>query len=196
MNDSGKEPKLSFELSESEKSDLLKLARRALEMHVTERKTPEFKTESKILQTKCGAFVTLHKNGDLRGCIGYIEAYKPLYQTIIEMAQAASTKDSRFEPVTAGELAEIDIELSVLSPLEKITDFSKIIIGVHGLLVRQGYYSGLLLPQVAVEWDMDTTVFLEETCRKAGLPRNAYKTGADVYYYSAQVFGEKTRTGA
>ncbi len=191
MSDIKNGPESLFELNEKEKSDLLKLARLALEKHVRERKTPEFKPESPNLETKCGAFVTLHKLGELRGCVGYIEAYKPLYQTIIEMAQSASTRDSRFDPVTPDELGDIDIELSVLSPLEKLTDFSKIIIGRHGLVVRQGYYSGLLLPQVAVEWKMDAQTFLEQTCHKAGLPSDAYKRGAEVYYYSAQVFGEK-----
>lgn len=191
MSDIKTGPVSQFELNEKEKSDLLKLARLALEKHVRERKTPEFTPESTNLETKCGAFVTLHKLGELRGCVGYIEAYKPLYQTIIEMAQSASTRDSRFDPVTPDELGDIDIELSVLSPLEKLTDFSKIIIGRHGLVVRQGYYSGLLLPQVAVEWKMDAQTFLEQTCQKAGLPSDAYKRGAEVYYYSAQVFGEK-----
>lgn len=191
MSDIKNGPVPQFELNEQEKADLLKLARLALEKHVRERKTPDFKPESPNLETKCGAFVTLHKLGELRGCVGYIEAYKPLYQTIIEMAQSASTRDSRFDPVTPGELGDIDIELSVLSPLEKLTDFSKIVIGRHGLVVRQGYYSGLLLPQVAVEWKMDAQTFLEQTCHKAGLPSDAYKRGAEVYYYSAQVFGEK-----
>lgn len=184
-------PELNFALDQNDKNSLLKLARAALEDHVRRDETPVFKPQSAVLETKCGAFVTLHKNGDLRGCIGYIEAFKPLYQTIIEMAQAASTRDSRFDPVTPNELADIDIELSVLSPLEKLNDFSKIEIGRHGLIVRQGFYSGLLLPQVAVEWNMNAVTFLEETCRKAGLPREAYKSGAEVYYFSAQVFGEK-----
>ncbi len=191
MSEQFKGPELKFELNEREKNALLKLARATLEMYVRERKAPDFKPHVPILETMCGAFSTLHKNGDLRGCIGYIEARKPLYLTIIEMTQAAAIHDSRFEPVAAEELEDIDIELSVLSPLEKITDFSKIIIGRHGLFIRQGFYSGLLLPQVAVEWNMSTAVFLEETCRKAGLSRDAYKNGADVYYYSAQVFGEK-----
>jgi AmmeMemoRadiSam system protein A len=191
MTENRNGPELNFELDQNDKNSLLKLARAALEEHVRHGKTPDFKPQSAILETKCGAFVTLHKNGDLRGCIGYIEAFKPLYQTITEMAQAASTRDSRFDPVTPGELAAIDIELSVLSPLEKLEDFSKIVIGRHGLIVRRGVYSGLLLPQVAVEWNMNAVTFLEETCRKAGLPRDAYKSGADVYYFSAQVFGEK-----
>lgn len=186
-----KEPQILFELDENEKLELLKLSRLTLESYIRDKVIPDYKPKSKRLETKCGAFVTLHKNGNLRGCIGYVEAYKPLYETIIEMTIAASTRDPRFEPVTINELNSIDIEISVLSPLEPITDFSKIIIGKHGLVVRQGFYSGLLLPQVAVEWNMDVTTFLEETCRKAGLPRNAYKNGATVYYFSACVFGEK-----
>jgi len=182
---------LRFELTKQEQSRILKLAREALELHVREKKSPDFKADNPKLETKCGAFVTLHKHGDLRGCIGYIEAYKPLYQTIIEMAHAASTKDPRFPPVRPDELADIDIEISVLSPLARITDFSLIEIGRHGLVVRMGYYSGLLLPQVATEWGWDSKQFLAETCRKAGLPGDAYLKGAEVYYFSAQVFGEK-----
>lgn len=182
---------LKFELTESEQGEILKLAREALELHVRERRAPDFKTKNPKFETKCGAFVTLHSHGDLRGCIGYVEAYKPLYQTIIEMAHAASTKDPRFPPVTADELGDIDIEVSVLSPLARITDFSKIVIGKHGLVVRMGYYSGLLLPQVATEWGWDVKQFLTETCHKAGLPGDSYMNGAEVYYFSAQVFGEK-----
>ncbi|MEZ7890318.1 MAG: AmmeMemoRadiSam system protein A [Candidatus Wallbacteria bacterium] len=182
---------LRFELNEEEKKEMLKLARMTVESYVTERKIPQYQTQNKKLLTECGAFVTLHKHGELRGCIGYVEAYKPLCQTIIDMAVAASTKDPRFEPVTSNELKELHIEISVLSPLEKIDDFSKIIIGVHGLVIKKGFRSGLLLPQVATEWNMDVTTFLEETCRKAGLPRDSYKEGADVYYFSAQVFSEE-----
>ncbi len=182
---------LRFELTKEEEKEILKLARTALEMHVRERKAPDYKTSNPKLETKCGAFVTLHKDGELRGCIGYIEAFKPLYETIIEMAQAASTKDPRFPPVSPDELADIHLEISVLSPLAPLTDFSLIEIGRHGLVVRQGYYSGLLLPQVAVEWKMDPTAFLEHTCMKAGLHKNAYKDGAEVSYFSAQVFSEE-----
>jgi len=182
---------LRFELTKEEEKEILKLARTALEMHVRERKAPDYKTCNSKLETKCGAFVTLHKDGELRGCIGYIEAFKPLYETIIEMAQAASTKDPRFPPVSSDELADIHLEISVLSPLAPITDFSLIEIGRHGLVVRHGYYSGLLLPQVAVEWKMDVTAFLEHTCMKAGLHKNAYKEGAEVSYFSAQVFSEE-----
>lgn len=182
---------LRFELTKEEESEILKLARTALEMHVREGKTPGYKTSNPKFETECGAFVTLHKDGELRGCIGYVEAFKPLYMTIIEMAQAASTKDPRFSPVSPGELADIHLEVSVLSPLAPIRDFSLIEIGRHGLVVRQGFYSGLLLPQVATEWKMDVTTFLEHTCMKAGLHKNAYKEGADVYYFSAQVFSEE-----
>lgn len=180
-----------FELSPDEKKEILRLARTALELHVRERRALDYATENRNLMTKCGAFVTLHMDGDLRGCIGYIEAYKPLYQTIIEMAQAASTKDPRFDPVTPEELSSIDIEISVLSPLAELKDLSLIEIGRHGLVVRQGYHSGLLLPQVATEYGWSADEFLAHTCMKAGLPADAYKNGATVLYFSAQVFGEK-----
>jgi len=191
MSSDANEIALRFELSEDEKKEIIKLARRALESHIREGKRIEYKSVNPKFATKCGAFVTLHKDGELRGCIGYIEAYKPLYETIIEMAEAASTNDPRFQPVASDELESIELEVSVLSPLSLLNDFSKIKIGAHGLLIKMGYRSGLLLPQVAVEWNMDVFTFLEETCRKAGLAKDAYKNGAEVYYFSAQVFNEK-----
>jgi AmmeMemoRadiSam system protein A len=127
----------------------------------------------------------------LRGCIGYVFPLHPLTQTIIECSIAAATEDPRFEPVTLPELKEIDLEISVLTPLEEITDLESIVVGRDGLLVSQHGYRGLLLPQVATQYGWDRERFLGETCRKAGLPADAWKKGARIEKFSAQVFGEQ-----
>ena len=147
----------------------------------------------KVFAEKCGAFVTLHKKGELRGCIGYIEGYKPIPDTIREMAVSAAFKDPRFSPLRAEEYDLIDLEISVLSPIEKVNDLAEIVVGRDGLIITRGYNRGLLLPQVATEYGWDKETFLEQTCRKAGLPANAWKDPAVmIEKFSAQVFGEKT----
>ena len=147
----------------------------------------------KIYTEKCGAFVTLHKKGELRGCIGYIEGYKPIPDTIKEMAISAAFKDPRFSPLKADEYNLIDLEISVLSPIEKVNDISEIVVGRDGLIITRGHNRGLLLPQVATEYGWDRKTFLEQTCRKAGLPADAWKDSSTIIEkFSAQVFGEKT----
>ena len=180
-------------LKEYEKKLLLKIARETIESHVSGKKVLSFEISSPVLMEKRGAFVTIHKKGMLRGCIGYIEAFKPLHETIIEMALAASTKDPRFSPLTSEEIKDIDIEISVLTPLVKIDNPEEIKVGKHGILLRKGFYSGLLLPQVATEYGWDRITFLEHTCQKAGLPKNAWKGDVEIYIFSADVFGEKER---
>jgi AmmeMemoRadiSam system protein A len=137
------------------------------------------------------AFVTIKKKGDLRGCIGHIIAVEPLWKTVQLMAIAASTEDPRFNPVTRDELSSLDLEISVLSPIVKVKDLTEIEVGKDGLIISRGYYRGLLLPQVATEYNWDRTTFLEQTCRKAGLPTNAYKDPETVIEkFTAIVFGE------
>ena len=147
-------------------------------------------TFSAVLGEKRGVFVTLHRRGALRGCIGYIEGFKPLQQAVGEMARAAAFGDPRFDPVSAAELAELDVEISVLTPLRRMADRSEIKIGEHGLYIRKGPRSGLLLPQVATDYNWDRYEFLDQTCRKAGLPAGAWKEGATIYIFSAQIFNE------
>jgi len=131
-------------------------------------------------------------DGMLRGCIGrFSPVSEPLYAIVQEMAVAASTQDPRFRPVSLSETEDMDIEISVLSELKKIDDISEIKVGVHGIEIQKGHNRGVLLPQVATEQGWDRTEFLENTCRKASLPRDAYKKGAAIYIFSAQVFGEK-----
>jgi AmmeMemoRadiSam system protein A len=180
----------SFQLSTVEQKEIIALARTSLVSWVRERKLPAANLDNPKYQTHCGGFVTLKKQGDLRGCIGYVQAVKPLLATIQDMVVNASTKDPRFPPVTEAELADIDIEISVLSPLQVITDVEKIVVGVHGLIISQGRHSGLLLPQVATEENWDRETFLEHTCWKAGLPQDAWQHGAQIQIFSAQVFGE------
>ena len=140
-----------------------------------------------------GAFVTLHKAGKLRGCIGNIIGRGPLYATVCDMAIQSATSDPRFNPVTKNELDEIDIEISVLSPLERIYEPDKIIMGKHGVLVKRGFSSGVYLPQVATETGWTRDEFMDSLCaQKAGLPRDSWKKGeCDIYIFSAEVFGEK-----
>lgn len=151
---------------------------------------PDF--SEKIFGEKCGAFVTIHIKGNLRGCIGYIEGVKNIPDTINDMALSSAFRDPRFRPLGREEYKNIDIEISVLSPVEKVTDINDIVVGRDGLIITKGYNRGLLLPQVPVEqgWDRDT--FLTHTCYKAGLPGDSWKkSGVLIEKFSAQVFSEK-----
>jgi AmmeMemoRadiSam system protein A len=153
-------------------------------------KMPEFADE--IFKKKFGAFVTLHIEGKLRGCIGYIVGMKPIPQTIIEMAIASAFKDPRFPPLRKEEFGRIDIEISVLTPIEPVSNAGEIQVGRDGLIISNGYRQGLLLPQVATEYKWSREEFLEHTCYKAGLPGDAWKwKDTKIEKFSAQVFGEK-----
>lgn len=178
-------------LTDDEQRFLLEAARNTIVHYITQGKAPVIACAFPNLNQKCGAFVTLHeKNGALRGCIGYIEPIKPLIQTIIDMSIACSTRDPRFAPVTSDEFPNLDLEISVLSPLEEIRDPQKILVGRHGLLIKKEYASGLLLPQVAVEYGWDRFRFLKETCRKAGLSSDAWRRpDSKLFIFSAQIFG-------
>ena len=178
-------------LTEADQQRLLWSARRALEECVRHDRLAEMEETSPALLEKCGAFVTLHKGGRLRGCIGYVEAVKPLHQTVRECAKAAALHDPRFDPVSPEELPFLRLEISVLSPLFEISP-EQIEVGNHGLLVSRGMQRGLLLPQVAVEWKWDRERFLEETCLKAGLPDDAGRRGAKIQAFTARVFAEKS----
>jgi AmmeMemoRadiSam system protein A len=138
-----------------------------------------------------GAFVTLKRNGLLRGCIGTLECRRPLAEEIARVAVSSAREDPRFEPVRPAELDGLDVEVSVLGPLEPIDPFDAgaIVIGRHGLVVEQGARRGLLLPQVATEWGWGREEFLAHTCGKAGLPPDAWRRGATVYRFDADVFG-------
>lgn len=171
---------------------LLKLGRDTIATYLESRKRIDFSSDEAELQAKCGAFVTLKEDDQLRGCIGYITSNRPLYETIIDCSIAAATEDPRFPPVQKEELgSSVSIEISVLSPPKKINDIKEIEVGEHGLIISKGFYRGLLLPQVATENNWDKTTFLQHTCLKAGLPINAWQEDALIEIFSAQVFGEK-----
>jgi AmmeMemoRadiSam system protein B/AmmeMemoRadiSam system protein A len=177
-----------FHLSEQEKKELLRLAYSTVSMYVQENKVPEYISQSDNLSQKCGAFVTLKKQGQLRGCIGFTEPVLPLHQAVMQASVYAACRDSRFLPVTRDELDDLEVEISVLTPLEKITDPNKVIVGRHGLVIAKDGHKGLLLPQVAVEQKWTREAFLENTCRKAGLPKDAWRTGAEIFVFEAIVF--------
>jgi AmmeMemoRadiSam system protein A len=178
-------------LSEAERAELLQLARTTLESYLTEKRIPPYTTENPHLLRPGGAFVTLKKHGGLRGCIGYIVAETPVYETIQGMAVSAAVKDPRFPPVRANEVVDLTIEISLLSPLELVTDTNRIAIGKHGLLIRRGWHQGVLLPQVAPEQGWDRVEFLEGLCYKAGLPPDAWRDpSTELYWFTAEVFGE------
>ena len=173
---------------------LLRLARETIVAHVTGAAAPAAPA-CEAAERPGAAFVTLHSRGELRGCIGHIEATEPLGRVIARCAAAASSTDPRFPPVEASELPALDLELSVLGPLELIAGPDDIEIGRHGLVVELGSHRGLLLPQVASEWQWDRQTFLAQTCQKAGLPRDAWKQGAKVWRFEAEVFGEGREVG-
>ncbi len=176
-------------LSEEEKKTLHHIAKTVIENMARGKPVPEFKVDAPTLKENRGAFVTINKRGQLRGCIGYIEGRGPLYKTIEEMAEAAAFRDPRFNPVTEKELPDLEIEISVLTPLKRITDVNEIEVGKHGIYIKKGWYSGLLLPQVATEYGWDRKTFLEYTCQKAGLPTTAWKDkGTEIYIFSADIF--------
>lgn len=176
-------------LSQAEKHELLKIAKDTLTQYFASSKIPPITVTNPALRAKTGAFVTLHtREGQLRGCIGFIEAVRPLYQTIQKMAVAAAVQDPRFPPVTQEELSRLKFEISVLSPLKKVRRIDEIEVGQHGLIIRQEFYSGLLLPQVATEYGWNREEFLAHTCQKAGLPADAWKKNAEIYIFTADVF--------
>ena len=143
---------------------------------------------------RAGAFVTLHLNGELRGCIGYPEDDLPLIDVVDRCAVSAAISDPRFPALALDEWSEVDIEISVLGPIERVSDISEVVVGRHGLIVELGHRRGLLLPQVASERNWSAAEFASQTSAKAGLPRDAWRTGASLYKFEAEVFGEAETT--
>jgi AmmeMemoRadiSam system protein A len=169
----------------------LDIAKKAIVAKVNNKDIPKLTVDSETLQEKRGAFVTLKKNGHLRGCIGYIKAFKPVGETVQEMAVAAAFHDPRFPSLKPDEVRDLTFEISVLSSLKRIHDINEIEVGKHGLYLVRGYKSGLLLPQVAVEYKWDRETFLKETCHKAGLPTQAWMDKkTEIFIFSADYFGD------
>jgi len=183
-------------LDPEDRRALLQIARNSISRQVgrTVESGPDM--DRTKLESMCGAFVSIHKKGALRGCIGTFTAEGPLHQTVEEMAISASSRDPRFPSVKADELDAIDIEISVLSPLKRIDDVSEIEVGRHGIYIVRGFHRGVLLPQVATKYDWDRETFLKQTCLKAGLPEESWKRpDTEIYTFTADIFGEKEGTG-
>jgi AmmeMemoRadiSam system protein B/AmmeMemoRadiSam system protein A len=179
-----------FSLSAREKDELLKIARKSVETAVRDHKQYEYSPAGfDALAQERGAFVTLKEHGQLRGCIGYVSPFKPLYVTVRDVAAFAALRDTRFRPVSASELGALDYEISVLSPMRRVLDVKEIRVGRDGLIMKRGDIEGLLLPQVPVEEKWDRTTFLDETCYKAGLSKNCWQSAdTDIFRFTALVF--------
>ncbi|MGE4586743.1 MAG: AmmeMemoRadiSam system protein B [Mangrovibacterium sp.] len=183
----------SFSLDREEKLQLLKLAREAIRDRLSGKPLPEIREAdlSGQLKVPCGAFVSIYKKGKLRGCIGRMTSPEPLYQVVQKMAVAAATGDSRFEPLRLSETGQMELELSVLSPLRRISSISEFQPGKHGIYMVRGNRSGTLLPQVGTETGWSREELLDHCARyKAGIGRDGWKH-AELYIYEALVFGEK-----
>lgn len=181
------------ELSMELKRKLINIAWESIRSAVVNGTTPQFEVSEPELLELRGAFVTLkyHADKSLRGCIGYPYPIKPLWEAVRDAAISAALHDPRFPPVTPEELNELTLEISVLSPMEPVTNIEDIQIGRDGLVIRRGAQAGLLLPQVAVEYGWNREEFLKHTCMKAGLPSDAWKKGAEILRFSAEVFGDE-----
>jgi AmmeMemoRadiSam system protein B/AmmeMemoRadiSam system protein A len=179
-------------LNIDEKRHLISIAKQSIAKAVKGEPIPRFESKFTKFEEKGGCFVTIKKNRRLRGCIGYIQPIKPLYKAVSEMAVAAALKDPRFPPVREGELPSLEIEITCLSPLKRIKSTDEIKVGRDGLYIVKGFYSGLLLPQVATEEGWNKTTFLEHTCMKAGLPTNAWKeSDTEIYTFTGEIINEQ-----
>jgi len=178
-----------LEFSQEQKDKLLEIARQSVEQYIKEKKIPSFEIADSLLNRNLGAFVTLNKDNQLRGCIGRFEPDIPLYQVVSQMAISAAVNDARFQPVTDSELDELEYEISVLSPLRKIDSWQEIELGRHGVQVKQGIRSGVFLPQVATDNNWDIDKFMGELCsQKAGLDWECWKgNDLDLYVFTATV---------
>ncbi len=185
------EAQVQNKLLRKEQQQLLSLARKAILEYVKSGQAKEISVEDVGLSDRVGCFVTIKSHKNLRGCIGCFTSEEPLWHTVQEFAIAAASRDPRFYPLHPDELGDITIEISVLSSLTKIESVDEIQVGTHGLYIEKNMYRGVLLPQVATEHGWDKNTFLAQTCLKAGLEPDAWESGADIYIFSAQIFGEK-----
>lgn len=178
-------------LTDKEKTILLEIAHKAIKAAVCKEDIAPEPREENALNMRSGCFVTIKQNGELRGCIGNFQSDLPLFKEVAEMAAASACKDPRFYTLQSDELENISIDISVLSPLEKIESIDEIEVGTHGIYLEKGYYRGVLLPQVATEHVWDRETFLNQTCIKAGLPTDSWKADeTDIYIFSAEVFND------
>lgn len=179
-------------MNEQERKQLLQLARETIVAVVNRQPLPQTDNPAPAFLVQSGCFVTIKRQGQLRGCIGNFVSERPLWETVREMAVSAATRDPRFRPMQQGELADFDLEISVLSPLHEIKSVDEIQVGQHGLYIIKGSSHGVLLPQVATEYGWDRETFLCQTCRKAGLPADAWQQpDCRILSFSAEVFGDE-----
>ncbi len=178
-----------FSLTDQEKAYLKDLVRLSIASRLAGKEAGPPPPPTEKLKQRLGAFVTLKIRKRLRGCIGNVQGEGELFSTVWGMARAAAFEDPRFPELTAAEFGQLDVEISILSPLAPCPDPEKVEVGRHGLVMQRGFQSGLLLPQVPVEWNWDRVTFLEQTCQKAGLPRDAWKQpDTNIYWFEAEVF--------
>lgn len=178
-------------LSTAEKASLLELARKTLESYLTSGATPSCNAVGESLKQKKGAFVSLHLGEELRGCIGQLSPDSELCEVVQHCIVSAAAEDTRFLPVTKDELPELNIEISVLTPFQRVQRIEEIEVGKHGLYIVQGIFRGLLLPQVASQFGWDRIAFLKQTCQKSGLPGSAWQDPKTaIYTFEADVFSE------
>jgi AmmeMemoRadiSam system protein A len=175
-------------LTPAQRHALLALARQAIRDRVRGARPSHPHPSDPTLQAPGAAFVTITRRGELRGCIGFIEAVRPLAEAVAHCAAAAAVGDPRFPPVTAEELSGLEIEISVLSPMQPIDDPATVTVGTHGLFIVHAGRQGLLLPQVAAEYGWDRQTFLRQTCLKAGLSPDAWQHGARLYVFTVDHF--------
>jgi AmmeMemoRadiSam system protein A len=181
----------SMDLSAADQELLFRVARDSIKAHLKGEQAPLPQAASPLLSQPRGVFVTLNRHGRLRGCIGYLDAVHPLLASVQEMAVAAAFRDPRFPPLREDELADLEVEISVLSPMRRIKNAEEIQVGRHGLYLEQGSCRGLLLPQVASEYGWDRQTFLKQTCVKAGLPPDAWKDpDTRIFVFSADILHE------
>ncbi len=180
-----------LDLTSAQQVELLSLARTTLAEYLESGTLPEYETDDPVISRRSGAFVTLKMEGEFRGCIGILRSNLPLYRAVQEMTVSAATSGSRFPKLTLEELDLVSIEISVLSPLKRITDINEIEVGTHGLVIRQAETQGVLLPQVAIEQEWDRQEFLDNLCLKAGFSSDCWHGKPIIYIFSALVFEEE-----
>ncbi len=185
--------KFTIRVNQQDKIKILKLARNTLESFLSKGELENYKEDSHLLNTPMGVFVTLKKNGYLRGCIGEFEPTKPMYKVIQETAISSATKDQRFKPLTYDELKDIDIEISIMTPRKKVKDWKNIRLGIDGVVVKKGFNAGTFLPQVAEEFDWNLDEYLSQLChQKANLDKECYKdSSVDIFSFEVLSFSEK-----
>ena len=172
-------------------SQLLEIAREAICHQVNGEAYTPIPREEKTLNERAGCFVTIKKNGRLRGCIGNFQSQQPLFREVAIMAAASASEDPRFPPMKAEELENFSLEITILSPLKKIEDTEQIEVGVHGIYIEKGFHRGVLLPQVATEYGWDRETFLQQTCLKAGIAADSWQfPDAEIYIFSGQIIHE------